>query len=57
MKTLVRAVITGFGISVGAALYKKLAKQLGLEDEKNAKEKDPATTPAASVADSPLQTH
>jgi hypothetical protein len=34
MRVLVRAVITGFGLSVGAALYKKVAKQLGLEDPK-----------------------
>jgi hypothetical protein len=33
MKLLVRAVVTGFGLSIGAALYKKLAKQLGLEQD------------------------
>jgi hypothetical protein len=33
MKLLVRAVITGFGLSIGAELYKRLAKQLGLEDK------------------------
>ena len=37
MKILVRAVVTGFGLSVGAALYKKLAKELGW-DAKDAKE-------------------
>jgi hypothetical protein len=33
MKLLVKAVITGFGLSIGAALYKKVAKQLGLDDK------------------------
>jgi hypothetical protein len=33
MKLLVRAVVTGFGLSIGAALYKKVAKQLGLEEK------------------------
>jgi hypothetical protein len=30
---LVRAIITGFGFSLGVAIYKKVARQLGLEDE------------------------
>ena len=29
---LLRAIVTGFGLSIGAALYKKVAKQLGLEE-------------------------
>lgn len=37
MKLLVRAVVTGFGLSIGAALYKKLAKELGW-DMKDAKD-------------------
>jgi hypothetical protein len=32
MQILIRAVITGFGLSIGAALYKKVARQLGLEE-------------------------
>ena len=32
MKTLARAIVTGFGLSVGAFLYKKVAKKLGLEE-------------------------
>ena len=32
MNILLRAVITGFGLSVGAALFKRVSKQLGLED-------------------------
>jgi hypothetical protein len=33
MKILLRAVVTGFGLSVGAALYKKIAKELGFDDK------------------------
>jgi hypothetical protein len=32
MKTLARAIVTGFGLSVGAFLYKKIAAKLGLDD-------------------------
>ena len=34
MKTLARAIVTGFGLSVGAFIYKKVAAKLGLEDPK-----------------------
>ncbi|MGE0548592.1 MAG: hypothetical protein AB7O24_25760 [Kofleriaceae bacterium] len=33
MKIFVRAVVTGFGLSLGSALYKRLAKKLGFDDE------------------------
>jgi hypothetical protein len=33
MKILLRAVVTGFGLSVGAALYKKLSKEFGWDDK------------------------
>lgn len=32
-----RAVVTGFALSLGAALFKKVAKQIGLADEKDGK--------------------
>ena len=35
MKFFVRAVVTGFALSLGSALFKKLAHQLGLEDKKD----------------------
>lgn len=40
MKFFVRAVVTGFALSLGAALFKKVQKQLGLdtEDKKSAKD-------------------
>jgi hypothetical protein len=47
MKLLVRAVITGFGLSIGAALYKRVAKQLGLDEKAGP---DEATRTAAGAA-------
>lgn len=41
MHLLVRAVVTGFGLALGAALYKRVAKQLGMDDG--------ATTPAQTA--------
>ena len=50
MKLFARAVITGFALSMGAALFKKVAKQLGLADDDAKKEpeavrQDGATDP------------
>jgi len=39
MKFFVRAIVTGFALSLGSALFKKLAPQLGLDDKKD-KDKD-----------------
>lgn len=36
MKILVRAVISGFGFSLGAALFKKVSDKLGLGEDKPA---------------------
>ena len=33
MHLLVRAVITGFGLALVAAIYKKVAKELGYDDK------------------------
>ena len=46
MKTLLRAVISGFGFTLGAALFRKIAKELGLDDAQPKAEPPPAT-PAA----------
>lgn len=32
MHLLVRAIVTGFGLTLGAAVFRKVSKQLGLED-------------------------
>jgi hypothetical protein len=53
MKILIRAVVTGFGLSLGSALYKKAAKRLGFLDEekkedsetKKVNQQDGATDP------------
>ena len=39
MKFVVRAIVTGFALSLGSALFKKAAPHLGLDDKKD-KEKD-----------------
>lgn len=42
MKVLVRAVVSGFGFSLGAALYKRVSKRIGLEEEKETPDPDTA---------------
>jgi hypothetical protein len=42
MKFVVRAIVTGFALSLGSALFKKIAPQLGLDDKKD-KDKDDAS--------------
>lgn len=37
MNVFVRAVVTGFGFSLGAALFRKVSDKLGLGDDKQAK--------------------
>jgi hypothetical protein len=46
MKTLLRAVISGFGFSLGAALFRKIAKEIGLDDSQPKSEPPPAPAPA-----------
>ena len=51
MKTLARAIVTGFGLSIGSFIYRKIAKKLGLEDPQQPKRepdlnaRDAATDP------------
>ena len=49
MQFFVKAVITGFALSLGAALFKKVAKQVGLADEdkgtETVRQQDGATDP------------
>jgi hypothetical protein len=44
MKVLVRAIVTGFGLSVGAYVFRKLSTRYNLE---------PAATPAPPITVSP----
>lgn len=56
MMLFVRAVVTGFGLSLGSALFKKVQKQLGLDekpeksDEETTKQ-DGATDPSLKHGD------
>jgi hypothetical protein len=47
MGILIRAVISGFGMSLGAALFRKVAKELGLDD-KDAKVAETPPEPTAT---------
>lgn len=40
MNIFVRAVVTGFGLSLGTALFKKVAPRLGLETPSDRKERE-----------------
>ena len=40
MMFFARAVVTGFGLSLGAALFKKVQKQLGLDEAPTEKEEE-----------------
>jgi len=47
MGLFARAVITGFGFSLGATLFKRVSKQLGLEDTE--KSDTPQVHPVAAA--------
>jgi hypothetical protein len=40
VKFFVRAVVTGFGLSLGAAIFKKVQRKLGVDEEDEDKDKD-----------------
>lgn len=51
MNFFAKAVITGFALSLGGALFKKVAKQLGLDEDKDkqsddVRKQDAATDPS-----------
>jgi hypothetical protein len=45
MNLLVRAVVMGFGMAAGAALYKRLAEDLGVDKKPAGQEPTPASSP------------
>jgi hypothetical protein len=45
MKTFVRAIVTGFGLTLGATLFRKVAKKIGLEEDSKAAAPAPAPSP------------
>ena len=50
MTILVRAVISGFGFSLGAALFKKVSNKLGLDDDKPGTRRDEVRPDPDAVA-------
>ena len=40
MQFFVKAVVTGFALSLGGALFKKVAKDLGLDEKEREKEQE-----------------
>jgi len=53
MKVLLKAIITGFGLSVWAAIYKAAARRLGLEEPDK---KEPEAVKQDGAIDPDLQT-
>lgn len=57
MKIFVRAIVTGFGLSLGSALYKKAAKHFGFDDDdKKQNDKETERTNQQDGGDPDLQT-
>ena len=56
MKILVRAIVTGFGLSLGAAIFKKVQERLGFQ-EADAKKDTAATVNAQDGATDPGLRH
>lgn len=52
MKILVRAVISGFGFSLGAALFKKISDKLGLGDDKSSGARNVQPDPESVASES-----
>ena len=54
MNFFVRAVVTGFALSLGGALFKKVAKQIGLDEDDKKEEavrrQDGATDPGLQTS-------
>lgn len=57
VKFFVRAVATGFALSLGSALFKKVQGSLGLGDDKDKKEKEADKVNAQDGATDPGLAH
>jgi hypothetical protein len=55
MRLLLRAVVTGFGLSVGAFAWKKLARRFGLEAEDDKKDEAAKVTTRDGATDPGLR--
>lgn len=53
MMFFARAVITGFALSLGAAVFKKVAPKLGLDDKSKDKDKESTDLGARDAATDP----
>lgn len=57
MKFFVRAIVTGFALSLGSALFKKIAPQLGLDEKDKDKDKESDKVNAQDGASDPGLAH
>jgi len=55
MKFFVKAVVTGFALSLGSALFKKIQSHLGLAEEKDKDKSAPDVVKQDGAADPGLQ--
>jgi hypothetical protein len=55
MQFFAKAVLTGFALSMGAAIFRKVAKQLGLDDSKEDKDQSSNVTTRDAATDPGLQ--
>jgi hypothetical protein len=53
MKVLVRAIVTGFGLSVGSYVFKKLSQRYGLDPQPTPAPTPPPVTSDGDVARQP----
>jgi hypothetical protein len=53
MKVLVRAIVTGFGLSVGSYVFKKITERYGLDPKAEPAPTPPPVTPGGDLARQP----
>lgn len=49
MNLFLKAVINGFGLALGAALFKKVARELGIDEDAEKKDNQTIPAPAPNV--------
>jgi hypothetical protein len=55
MRFFVKAIASGFAMSLGSAIFKKVSKKIGLDEEKTEKEKDEEEKAHAVEAEGELE--
>jgi hypothetical protein len=55
VKFVLKAVVTGFGLSLGAALFKKIQKRIGLAEEDKKESEADSVTARDGATDPELQ--